>query len=145
MRTPALHPNGSLQGERGASAVEFAIIAPVLFVIVMGIIGFGVGFMELQTARGAVREGARAAAVVDADRVGRTASQVQTITVQASAGLIPNGSQVSVTTCPNGGGQAIVRYDTSQANDGSGITVNIPFLPPISMNSVVTAEFMCEG
>jgi Flp pilus assembly protein TadG len=141
-RRHLFHP---LRRDEGASAVEFALLAPVLFVVVFGIIGFGVAFMQLQTARGAVREGARAAAVVDADGVGRSASEVQAITVNASTGLIPASSQVSVTACPNGGGQAIVRYDTSQANNGAGIAVNIPFLPPISMNSVVTAQFMCEG
>ena len=66
----------SLRREDGASAVEFALLAPVFFVVVFGIIGFGIAFMQLQTARGAVREGARAAAVVDADGVGRTAAQV---------------------------------------------------------------------
>jgi Flp pilus assembly protein TadG len=135
----------SLQREDGASAVEFALLAPVFFVVVFGIIGFGIAFMQLQTARGAVREGARAAAVVDSDGVGRTTAQVQAITVNASTGLITNGGQVSVTACPNGGGQAIVSYNTAQANGGSGIDVNIPFLPPISMNSTVTARFMCEG
>lgn len=135
----------SLRSEEGASAVEFALLAPVFFVVVFGIIGFGIAFMQLQTARGAVREGARAAAVVDANGVGRTASQVQAITVTSSTGLITGGGQVSVTPCPNGGGQAVVSYNTAQANGGSGIDVNIPFLPPISMDSTVSARFMCEG
>jgi len=135
----------AVRGQEGASAVEFALLAPVLFVLVFGIIGFGIAFMQVQTARGAVREGARAAAVVDADGVGRSSTEVRAITVTASTGLITNGSQVSVTTCPNGGDQAIVSYDTSQANNGSGIDVNIPFLPPISMDSTVAARFMCEG
>jgi Flp pilus assembly protein TadG len=135
----------AVRGQEGASAVEFALLAPVLFVLVFGIIGFGVAFMQVQTARGAVREGARAAAVVDADGVGRSSTEVRAITVNASTGLITNGGQVSVTACPNGGGQAIVSYDTAQANNGSGIDVNIPFLPPISMDSTVTARFMCEG
>lgn len=135
----------SMRSEEGASAVEFALLAPVFFVVVFGIIGFGIAFMQLQTARGAVREGARAAAVVDADGVGRSAAEVQAITVNASTGLITSGGQVSVTTCPSGGGQAIVSYNTAQANGGSGIDVNIPFLPPISMDSTVSARFMCEG
>jgi len=135
----------SLQKEDGASAVEFALLAPLFFVVVFGIIGFGIAFMQLQTARGAVREGARAAAVVDANGRGRTVAQVQAITVNASTGIIASGSQVSVTACPNGGGQATVSYNTASANGGAGIDVNIPFLPPISMDSTVTARFMCEG
>ncbi len=52
----------TLRGQRGASAVEFALIAPVLFMIIFAILGFGIAFMQLQTIRGAVREGARISA-----------------------------------------------------------------------------------
>jgi Flp pilus assembly protein TadG len=139
LRTPSV-----LRGEQGASAVEFALIAPVLFMVVFAIIGFGIGFMQVQSARGAVREGARSAAVVDADGVSRSAPEVQVITADASAGLI-SADQVTVTTCSGPGAQAIVSFDTSDANSGTGINVQIPFLPSISMDSTVTAQFMCEG
>jgi hypothetical protein len=43
--------------------VEFALIAPVLFMLIFAILGFGIAFMQLQTIRGAVREGARISAV----------------------------------------------------------------------------------
>ncbi|TMK55409.1 MAG: pilus assembly protein [Actinobacteria bacterium] len=52
-----------LRGERGASAVELALIAPLLFMLVFGIIGFGLAFLQVQSIRTAVREGGRAAAV----------------------------------------------------------------------------------
>jgi len=142
------HRTGSvpsaLRREQGAAAVEFALLAPVLFMLVFAIIGFGVAFMQLQSARGAVREGARAAAVVDADGGRKSSSEIQTITANASAGLISAG-QVSVTLCSGPGAQATVSYDTAQAQNGSGIDVVIPFVPPISMDSTVTAQFMCEG
>ena len=51
-----------IHGEEGATAVEFALIVPVLIVFVFGIIGFGLAFMQMQTIRGALREGGRAAA-----------------------------------------------------------------------------------
>jgi len=128
-----------LRGQRGATAVEFAIIAPVLFMIIFGIIGFGIAFMQLQTIRGAVREGARISAV------GATVSQVQQKVADASTGIVPAG-QVAVSSCP---GQdtsvdTIATFDTVQLNGGQGIVVSIPLLPDIHLSPVVSAQFRCE-
>lgn len=132
-----------LRREEGASAVEFAIVCPLLFILVFGIIGFGIGFLQLQSARGAVREGARAAAVLPPGGTHKSAGEVQSITQNSSAGLITGG--VSVDGCSGPGDTAVVSYNTSQANGGQGITVFIPFLPTISLNKVVSAQFLCEG
>jgi Flp pilus assembly protein TadG len=128
-----------LREQRGASAVEFALIAPLLFMIVFAIIGFGVAFMQLQSIRGAVREGARISAV------GATATQVQQKVADASTGLVSSG-QVTVTSCP---GQTTTvdtsaTVDTSQLNGGRGIVVSIPLLPDVHLSPVVTAQFRCE-
>jgi Flp pilus assembly protein TadG len=125
--------------QRGASAVEFAIIVPVLFMIVFGIIGFGIAFMQVQTIRGAVREGARISAV------GATASQVQQKVEDASTGIVP-AAEVDVTSCPgqNTTVDTTATFDTQQLNGGEGIVVTIPLLPDIHMSPVVTAQFRCE-
>jgi len=47
--------------ERGASAVEFAIIMPVILLLVFGIIGYGVMLAFRQSLSQAASEGARAA------------------------------------------------------------------------------------
>jgi hypothetical protein len=52
-----------LKSERGASAVEFAIILPVLIMLVFGIIQFGVAYNKYISLTHAAREGARLAAV----------------------------------------------------------------------------------
>jgi Flp pilus assembly protein TadG len=129
----------SLRGQRGASAVEFALIAPVLFMLVFGIIGFGLAFMQLQTIRGAVREGARISAV------GATVAQVQQKVQDASTGLVPAG-QVAVTSCPGRDTTAdtTAAFDTGQMNGGEGIVVTIPLLPDIHLTPVVSAQFRCE-
>jgi Flp pilus assembly protein TadG len=49
--------------ERGAAAVEFALVVPVLLVLLFGIINFGQYLSVRQTATQAAAEGARAAAV----------------------------------------------------------------------------------
>ncbi len=65
-----------LHRQDGASAVEFALIAPLLFMIVFAILYFGVAFMKMQNLRSAVREGGRAAAV-GAPTIGEVQTRVQ--------------------------------------------------------------------
>ena len=48
-----------LRSERGASAVEFALIVPVLVLLVLGIVEFGRGFQVQGTLSAAAREGVR--------------------------------------------------------------------------------------
>jgi len=48
-----------LNGERGAIAVEFAIILPVLLLLVFGIVDFGHAWYMKQVMQNACREGAR--------------------------------------------------------------------------------------
>jgi Flp pilus assembly protein TadG len=49
--------------ERGASAVEFAIIVSVLLLILFGIIQFGIAYNRVQGLESAGREGARTASI----------------------------------------------------------------------------------
>ena len=58
--------------EQGASAVEFALVLPVLVLLVFGIITFGIVFARTQGMEAAAREGARTASLgrdVSEDRV----------------------------------------------------------------------------
>jgi Flp pilus assembly protein TadG len=132
-----------LHKQDGASAVEMALIAPLLFMLVFGIIEFGIAFLQVQSIRTAVREGGRAAAV------GMPATQVKQKTIDASTGSIPSGQNayigVSPTQCtPNNIGSDIaVSYDTAHL-PGGGVVVQIPFVPDIVMHPVISASFRCE-
>ncbi|MGY2129218.1 TadE/TadG family type IV pilus assembly protein [Blastococcus sp. SYSU DS0617] len=70
--------DGRLRDERGASAVEFALIVPLLLVLVIGIVEFGHAFQVQGTLSAAAREGVRAMALrndpVDARAVARNAA-----------------------------------------------------------------------
>lgn len=131
-----------LRREEGASAVEFALIAPLLFMIVFGILYFGVAFMKMQNLRSAVREGGRAAAV-GAATIGEVQSKVQT----ASLGSIPNAGDVAVSRLCDGdesaGEDITVSYDTANLPDG-GIVVSIPFVPTMHLTPTISASFRCE-
>ena len=129
--------------QEGASAVEFALIAPVLFIVLLGILEFGVAFLQVQSIRTAVREGGRQAAV------GAPISAVQQQTVDASSGAIPAGQEGNVDVdrwcTPQQIGEDVhVAYDTTQLPDG-GVIVRIPFIPEIRMTPVITATFRCEA
>jgi len=54
---------GIIKNERGASAVEFALILPILVILVFGIFEFAIAFNNYITITHAAREGARRAAV----------------------------------------------------------------------------------
>lgn len=61
-----------IRSEKGVSAVEFALIAPLLFVLTFGIIEFGILLFDKAVVTNASREGARAAIVYDEDADGYT-------------------------------------------------------------------------
>ncbi|HEY7429747.1 MAG TPA: TadE/TadG family type IV pilus assembly protein [Streptosporangiaceae bacterium] len=91
-----------LPADRGAAAVEFALLFPVLLLIVFGIIDFGRALNAQITLTQAAREGARLAAVGQPNVASRTQA--------AATGLSP--VSVSVTGCPTGAGlgvDAVVR------------------------------------
>lgn len=50
--------------DRGAAAVEFALVMPVLFLLLMGILNFGLWFNDSLQLRQGVREAARQAVVL---------------------------------------------------------------------------------
>jgi Flp pilus assembly protein TadG len=52
-------------GQRGAAAVEFALVLPILLTLTMGAIDWGYYFFVDQMVTNAAREGARAGSVVD--------------------------------------------------------------------------------
>jgi hypothetical protein len=57
------HLKKKIEGERGQSILELALILPVLLMLVLGISEFGRAWMTLNIMTGAVREGARIASV----------------------------------------------------------------------------------
>lgn len=56
-------PRQNAEGEqrRGAAVVEFALVAPLFFLLVFGVVEFGQAFMVSQLLNSAAREGARVA------------------------------------------------------------------------------------
>jgi Flp pilus assembly protein TadG len=104
--------SGSKWKRRGVAATEFAIVAPVFFLMVIGFIEFGRAMMVQQVLINASRVGAR-----QASTTGATTAQVQAAVQAYTSGVTINGVTVTVTP------------DPSTAVAGATITVNtsVPF------------------
>ena len=87
-----------LRSERGATAVEFAFIVPLLIVLVLGIAEFGRAFQVQGTLSAAAREGVRLMALQNDPAAARAAVR------NAAASLEPGvtDAQIAITpaSCP---------------------------------------------
>ncbi|MBI2955089.1 MAG: pilus assembly protein [Chloroflexi bacterium] len=70
-REPILHAR---RGEKGQNLIEFALVAPILILLVMGIADFGRAFNAWLSVTHGAREGARYAAVGNTDVVNHVKS-----------------------------------------------------------------------
>jgi Flp pilus assembly protein TadG len=97
MNTP--HPlTDCLRSTRGAAAVEFALVAPVLAVLLMGIAAYGGYFWTAHAVQQIANDAARAAmAGVDAKERARLIAAAVTQEAQDYAVLDPGKAAVSVT------------------------------------------------
>lgn len=104
-------------GRRGASAVEFAVVAPIFFLMLGGVIEFGQAFRIQHTLANACRRGARSAILA-----GATNSQVgSNVTNQCTQMLGVKATDVAVNFAVNG----VSNADLSQAQKGDQINVSV--------------------
>lgn len=129
-----------LRGERGAAAVEFAIILPLLVVMLFAIAAFGIALFRLITYVGAAREGARYAAVHCAPQA-----------TQCDPALIADRVVMAADGSPIGPGIPTADVDCT-AVPGDPVTVSweqaipieIPLLPDLSVTRSIAGTFRCE-
>ena len=93
----------------GAAVVEFAVVAPIFFLFVMGIIEYGRMVMVQQVITNASREGARAA-ILDGSTTANVLSVVNSYLSSASI----SGAVVAISPNP-----------PSNAADGTPVTVTV--------------------
>jgi Flp pilus assembly protein TadG len=102
-----------LKREEGAAAVEFALLLPLLILILFGIIEFGLVLYNQEVITNASREGARYGIVIGSPRP--TGGQIQGVvsTYLTNAGLTAGDASVSVTG--------------AQGASGSDLTVSVTY------------------
>ena len=126
------------EAERGAAAVELAIILPVILLIVVGILEFGREYSRYQVLQGAAREGARLAAVrADPDTViARVyeASDPYAPSASPSVSTSSGASQCDVLTK----GEAVTVSWTQE------FKINIAFWGSATLSRPIKGVFRCE-
>jgi Flp pilus assembly protein TadG len=134
-----------LRGEDGAAAVEFALVVSLLFVLLFGIMEFGLAFFELQNLRSATREGARAAAI------GGTPDEIEQAIVDGSSGSLDVGNfTYTVSRDCTATGSKGLEVEVQLPRDGlppnvrSTFDINIPFIPEFTLSPDMRGSFRCE-
>jgi hypothetical protein len=123
----------------GVVAVEFAILLPLMVVILFATIAFGIGLSRLVTYVGAAREGARYAAV-----------HCRPDAMQCSQGMIQD--RVELAAAGNPVAEAVSVSTDCSVTPGAPVTVSwaqpIPFVIPLvgdlSVTVDVSGTFRCE-
>jgi Flp pilus assembly protein TadG len=126
-----------LLGERGASAVEFGLIVPILLILVLGIVEFGHAFQVQGTLSSAAREGARAMALRNSQDEAKDA--VQAAAAALDPGVTDAQISISPSVCPAG---------TSTTNVTLTIDYPKPFLTGFfgaSIDLSGTGVMRCQG
>lgn len=128
--TPATAP--ARASERGAAMIEFALLLPILVMLVFGIITFGRAYFAKVELASAVREGARAAAL------GRPNGDAVAATVNAGSGLgISSGNVQVVASCPPGADTA------AQVRATYDFTYDIPLVSSGTRTLTATGTMRC--
>ncbi len=105
-----------LRREEGQDLVEFALILPLLLIVILGLIEFSILFWSYNTIANAAREGARAGIIN-----GMTAAQVEDV-IESSAVGLPR--QADPASCPS---LPCLGYTVQGLPDGSVISVTVTY------------------
>ena len=150
---------GRVQREDGVAAVEFAIVASILLILVFGIVQFGLALSKIESLENAARQGGREAVVAPSAPAG-------TITVGSIKTDVVNAANPYVITNGTSSNEAAIHVFQGGAEITSGtpcsgvtsqtqnvqlkvswtqqIQINIPFLPNMTVNHDISATFRCE-
>jgi Flp pilus assembly protein TadG len=119
---------------RAATAVEFAVVAPVFFIFVLGLVELGRGFMVVHQLTNAARQGCRVGVVE-----GKTYSDIQTVVTNSltAQGIAGEGITIQVNDVTDTSG-------TFAANPGDEVTVKVS-VTTSSISWVPGAKYMTGG
>jgi Flp pilus assembly protein TadG len=122
-------PDQSRGRRLGIAAVEFALVAPLLFALLLGIIEFGRAMMVTELLNSAARHGARVAAI--------QGTSTSSVTGAVNSALGGTGVQGAATTVAVNG----TNEDAEAAQTGDAITVTVT-VPYDSVSWLPTSLFL---
>ncbi|MBM3673586.1 MAG: pilus assembly protein [Actinobacteria bacterium] len=124
------------RGDQGAAAIEFALVLPVLILLVFGIASFGIGYNRKQGLQAAAREGARLAALPQS-----TSTNIRAKVNAALDGVLPSGATRTITITP-----ATLRpCDLVAPNTQVTVTVTAPYAVSIPLFGTQTVTMAGKG
>jgi Flp pilus assembly protein TadG len=133
-----------MRRENGAALVEFALLAPLLIILLMGVIEFGWLFAQMNEIRHVAQEGARWGAVSHPEIDGIGTEDWGDLSARACAAAnLPSGTTVTVTGSEGGGakGDTATVTVTAMVQSLSNLPLITSFLPTTLTN---TATFRLE-
>jgi Flp pilus assembly protein TadG len=125
--------------ERGAAAVEFALILPLLILLVFGIVQFSIAYNRAQGLHAAAREGARLASLPQTTQSAisaRVASALSGVPLSGSPSISVSPS--STKPCQNRSGQTVTVTVTAVTD------LDIPLWGSVSKTLTGRGQFRCE-
>lgn len=123
------------RSEDGAVAAEFALLAPILILLLLGIVQFGLAMWRVSIVESAAREGARVASV------GAPDTDVTTRVLAAAPGFDPGELSVTTTGCAAVGDDVTVTVVAT----GERLRISIPFWGEQDPTYSAVATFRCEA
>jgi Flp pilus assembly protein TadG len=130
--------------DEGVAAVEFALILPVLALLLFGILEFGRVWSQYQVFQGAAREGARCAAVQATEF---SDCDIQTSIQQGAEPYDPANQPAEVSIGGNNAPDGCTDADQGedvQVSWEQPLDINIPFWSDVTVTPTVKAVFRCE-
>lgn len=138
MRSSRLHRSST--EERGAVAVEFALLLPLLVVILFGIIQFATTYHRQQGIHASAREGARLGSLP-----GTTSAQIEA-RVLDSLDDVPLAAVPTITITPAAAQPCSsgVGADTVVVRVEAATNLDVPLWGTLQADLASTGEFRCE-
>ena len=146
----AIPPDIELVGEgnenknqRGASLVEFAMIAPFLIILILGLTHFGILMYRMQGLHAAAREGARTASIS-----GSTNQDIETSINNALEGVAANGITITITPALTGSNQSPCegrKGEEVKVELETSYDLDVPFLTGQTIDIGGKGSFRCEA
>ena len=128
--------------EEGVAAVEFALILPVLALLLFGVLEFGRVWSQYQVFQGAAREGARCAAV---QATQFSDCEIQLAINEAAGPYVPaTDATVTIDGNPSAGRTNADQGKDVQVEWEQPLDINIPFWNDVTVTPTIKAVFRCE-